>query len=52
MLPDGGLRWLLDFSYYSVDEGGNGEQRTGLCWDVTNYLGSTEAEESQGSVES
>ncbi len=52
MLPDGGLRWLLDFSYYSVDEGGDGEQRTGLCWDVTNYLGSTEAEESQGSVES
>jgi ABC-type amino acid transport substrate-binding protein len=52
LLPDGRLRWLLDFSYFNADESGGGEQRTGLCWDVSNYLGTMEAEELQGSVES
>ncbi|MEJ2692194.1 MAG: transporter substrate-binding domain-containing protein [Candidatus Thiodiazotropha sp.] len=36
-LPDGATRWLLDFSYYSVDQATGAEQRVGLCWDITDY---------------
>ncbi|MEJ2456410.1 MAG: transporter substrate-binding domain-containing protein [Candidatus Thiodiazotropha sp.] len=39
IMPDGEIRWLLDFSNYSIDQTGDGsEQRVGLCWDVTDYL--------------
>jgi ABC-type amino acid transport substrate-binding protein len=37
-LPDGSIRWLLDFSYYSVDQATGTEQRVGLCWDITDYV--------------
>ena len=42
LLPDGAIRRLLDFSYYSIDQTGGGAQRIGLCWDITDYLCSTE----------
>ncbi len=42
LLPDGEIRWLLDFSYYSIDQTGGGAQRIGLCWDITDYLHSPE----------
>jgi PAS domain-containing protein len=44
-LPDGGVRWLLDFSYYSVDQAAGAEQRIGLCWDITDYLNPSQKSE-------
>ncbi len=41
IVPDAGVRWMLDFSNYCIDRTGDGgEQRVGLCWDVTDYLDS------------
>ncbi len=37
VLPDGEVRWLLDYSSYSVDPATGKGQRIGLCWDVTDY---------------
>lgn len=35
-LPDGSLRWLLDYSRFNPDEGGG--QRVGVCWDISDYI--------------
>lgn len=51
-LPDGDIRWLLDFSYYSVDQATGIEQRVGLCWDITDYLSSMSRELASEAVES
>jgi ABC-type amino acid transport substrate-binding protein len=51
--PDGEVRWVLDFSNYSIDRTGDGgEQRVGLCWDVTDYLESELEELPMQQVES
>jgi len=36
-LPEGEIRWLLDYSSYSVDPATGKGQRIGLCWDITDY---------------
>jgi PAS domain-containing protein len=51
VLPDEGIRWLLDFSHYSIDQAGGGEQRIGMCWDITDYLRSAPLEMAKQSVE-
>lgn len=51
-LPDGNIRWLLDFSYFSADQAEGAEQRIGLCWDVTDYLCMPQVKPSAPSVES
>ncbi|MGD9163939.1 MAG: transporter substrate-binding domain-containing protein [Chromatiales bacterium] len=51
VLPDKKVRWLLDFSYYSIDQAG-GEQRIGLCWDITEFLLSAPSDIAKLSVES
>jgi hypothetical protein len=44
---------VLDFSNYSIDRTGDGgEQRVGLCWDVTDYLESELEELPMQQVES
>ncbi|MCU7796072.1 MAG: transporter substrate-binding domain-containing protein [Candidatus Thiodiazotropha sp. (ex Myrtea spinifera)] len=53
VLPDGQIRWLLDYSHYSdenVEEGV--PQRVGICWDISDYLGVTEGQDVQRSAES
>jgi ABC-type amino acid transport substrate-binding protein len=52
VLPDEGVRWLLDFSHYSIDQAGGGEQRIGMCWDITDYLRSAPLQMAKQSVES
>jgi ABC-type amino acid transport substrate-binding protein len=37
LLPDGSIRWLLDYSHFNSDETGGG-QRVGICWDISDYL--------------
>jgi ABC-type amino acid transport substrate-binding protein len=44
VMPNGDIRWLLDFSYYNTDQESGDEQRIGLCWDITDYM-LTEVEE-------
>jgi ABC-type amino acid transport substrate-binding protein len=36
-LPDGSLRWLLDYSQFNSDET-EGGQRVGICWDISDYI--------------
>jgi len=38
LLPDGKIRLLIDFSHYGISQEGDGEQRVGLCWDITDFL--------------
>lgn len=38
LLPHGEVRWLLDFSHFSSGEGGDGDQRIGICWDISDYM--------------
>ena len=35
LLPDGEVRWLLDYSRGQVEEGVT--QRVGICWDISDY---------------
>ena len=37
VLPGDEIRWLADFSNYSIDGAGGTDQRIGLCWDITAY---------------
>lgn len=37
-LPDGSLRWLLDYSRFNPDETEGGGQRVGVCWDISDYI--------------
>jgi ABC-type amino acid transport substrate-binding protein len=38
LLPDGEIRWLLDFSEFSDDQANGEQHRVGLCWDATDFL--------------
>ncbi len=38
LLPNGEMRWLLDFSEFTADPSGEGEHRVGLCWDITDFV--------------
>lgn len=38
LMPDGEIRWLLDFSEFSDDQESGEEHRVGLCWDVTDFV--------------
>jgi ABC-type amino acid transport substrate-binding protein len=38
LLPNGEVRWLLDFSEFSADAASGEGHRVGLCWDITDFL--------------
>ncbi|MEJ2590429.1 MAG: transporter substrate-binding domain-containing protein [Candidatus Thiodiazotropha sp.] len=38
LLPDGSARWLLAYSHFSNGDGGEEDQRVGICWDITDYM--------------
>ncbi|MCU7842418.1 MAG: transporter substrate-binding domain-containing protein [Candidatus Thiodiazotropha sp. (ex Monitilora ramsayi)] len=35
LLPDGQIRWVLDYSHGHIEEGV--QQRVGICWDISGY---------------
>lgn len=51
-MPDGAIRWLLDFSEFSEDEASGEAHRVGLCWDITDFMQSEPADPAEQSVES
>jgi ABC-type amino acid transport substrate-binding protein len=38
LLPDGEVRQLLDFSHFSSADSSDGDQRVGICWDISDYM--------------
>ena len=52
LLPDGKVRWLLDFSEFTADTAGGEEHRIGLCWDITDFVLDDGQEPEAQSVES
>ena len=52
LLPDGKIRWLLDFSEFTTDPTGGEEHRIGLCWDITDFVLDREQEAEAQPVES
>ncbi len=52
VLPDGEIRWLLDFSEFTDDQASGEEHRVGLCWDVTEFMADEAAHPRKQTVES
>jgi ABC-type amino acid transport substrate-binding protein len=52
ILPDGEVRWLLDYSHFGGSNGTRGGYRVGICWDISEYVGSSGMEAVEQQVES
>lgn len=52
LLPDGEVRWLLDYSHFGSSDGTEGDQRVGICWDISDYVTASVMDVADQQVES